>query len=284
MAFEYDKSYKRTADEDARGSLTILAGVAIDPAAEVESLERELNQPQLRADHLYKVSLGGSASIQHFEALAYYRSDWGEAQLDHASAVRQKHRLPVHSNLLLLMEQGTPQSIDGLVVRVSGDLEERLRVNVIRLWERPAEEVLRAGRAGLLPWTALMDATVEQQREAARRIRDSEREDLKAEMALLGALRYGSREAFLERIGAMFLTREILRESPMWKEIEQEGLAEGREQGRLEGGRHILTRLLVRRFGSLPDWAEQKVAAADLDTLERWVDRVDAATLPEILD
>ncbi|MBI4904758.1 MAG: hypothetical protein HY820_14045 [Acidobacteria bacterium] len=61
-----------------------------------------------------------------------------------------------------------------------------------------------------------MDATLEQQREAARRVNESRREGLRTQMALLGSLRYGSGEAYLERIGRMLLSKEILRETPMW--------------------------------------------------------------------
>ena len=120
-------------------------------------------------------------------------------------------------------------------------------------------------------------------------------------MALLGALRYGSRESFLERIGRMFLTKEILRDSPMWQEIEDEaraeglakgvaeglakgvaeglargvaeGLAEGRAEGRAEGERRALTTILRRRFGTVPAWAEDRMASAPLETLERWIEQ-----------
>lgn len=62
-----------------------------------------------------------------------------------------------------------------------------------------------------------------------------------------------------------------------WRE---EGLAEGRAAGQA----HLLTRLLVRRFGSLPTAAQQRIAAASLDQLDQWADRVlDAPTLDAVL-
>ncbi|MEO5350775.1 MAG: DUF4351 domain-containing protein [Magnetococcus sp. YQC-3] len=45
-----------------------------------------------------------------------------------------------------------------------------------------------------------------------------------------------------------------------------------------------LTRQLQRRFGDLPPWASQKIADAELSTLEEWSLRIlDATTLESVL-
>ncbi len=45
-----------------------------------------------------------------------------------------------------------------------------------------------------------------------------------------------------------------------------------------------MTRLLQQRFGALPAWASQKIAAAELATLEQWSLRIlGAATLDSVL-
>ncbi|MBF0185903.1 MAG: DUF4351 domain-containing protein [Magnetococcales bacterium] len=59
---------------------------------------------------------------------------------------------------------------------------------------------------------------------------------------------------------------------------------DGEQKGRHEGETAILTRLLQRRFGDLPPWASQKIADADLATLENWSLRIlDAPTLESVL-
>ena len=64
-----------------------------------------------------------------------------------------------------------------------------------------------------------------------------------------------------------------------------EGLQQGRQEGRQEGGVRSLLRLLERRFGPVPEPVRARVAAADLDTLERWFDRgIDAPTLDAVFD
>jgi hypothetical protein len=54
----------------------------------------------------------------------------------------------------------------------------------------------------------------------------------------------------------------------------QQGLEQGLQRGISQGEALALTRLLARRFGPLPEWAEEKLAQADRAKLESWVDRV----------
>ena len=52
-----------------------------------------------------------------------------------------------------------------------------------------------------------------------------------------------------------------------WKEI---GLEEGRQEGRQEGEVMLLAKLLKLRFGDLPPWAEERIAAAGASDLDLW--------------
>ncbi|MGD0960538.1 MAG: cytosolic protein, partial [Methylomonas sp.] len=54
----------------------------------------------------------------------------------------------------------------------------------------------------------------------------------------------------------------------------EEGMEKGREEGRLEGEIILLKKLMVRRFGELPAWAEEKLTAASEQDVERWVEEV----------
>jgi hypothetical protein len=60
--------------------------------------------------------------------------------------------------------------------------------------------------------------------------------------------------------------------------------AEGRIQGRSQGQREMLVRLLGKRFGALPEDALARVNAAGPAELEAWFDRVlTAAKLTDVL-
>jgi len=76
---------------------------------------------------------------------------------------------------------------------------------------------------------------------------------------------------------------DILENKVLGREFKK-GLQEGRQEGRQEGELAILRRLIERRFGSLPSWAEQRLAGASTEHLEELATRVlDAASLEELL-
>lgn len=71
-------------------------------------------------------------------------------------------------------------------------------------------------------------------------------------------------------------------------EGKQEGILEGKQQGKqegiIEGRADTLRRLLVKRFGSLPDWAAQRLASATEEEQLRWIDGlITAASLEQVL-
>ncbi|MBF0584260.1 MAG: DUF4351 domain-containing protein [Magnetococcales bacterium] len=58
---------------------------------------------------------------------------------------------------------------------------------------------------------------------------------------------------------------------------------DGEKKGRQEEAASMLTRQLQRRFGNLPAWASEKIANADLSTLEEWSLRIlDATTIESV--
>jgi len=71
------------------------------------------------------------------------------------------------------------------------------------------------------------------------------------------------------------------------REGEQKGLLQGLQQGISQGISQgelaVLRRLMTRRFGPLPLWAEAKLNQAGQAQLEIWADRVlDAPTLEAV--
>jgi Putative transposase, YhgA-like/Domain of unknown function (DUF4351) len=69
-----------------------------------------------------------------------------------------------------------------------------------------------------------------------------------------------------------------------WEQKLQEGEQRAEQKGRQEGEAALLRRQLERRFGVLPDWARDRIAAADTAALEDWGLRVlDASSLDDVL-
>jgi predicted transposase YdaD len=100
----------------------------------------------------------------------------------------------------------------------------------------------------------------------------------------LGALlEYWFMERFrtlsLTEIRKMFQMLTPLQETRAYQEI----FAEGQFEGKIEGKIESLKRLLARRFGSIPDWAEKRISQADGDQLDLWLDAVlDSVSLEEV--
>jgi predicted transposase/invertase (TIGR01784 family) len=74
-----------------------------------------------------------------------------------------------------------------------------------------------------------------------------------------------------------------LKQTRFYQEVFAEGRTEGRSEGQTEGEARLLRKLLIRRFGPLPAWAEAKLAGAEPAQLEGWGERVlEAATLEAV--
>ncbi|MGB5686653.1 MAG: DUF4351 domain-containing protein [Candidatus Electrothrix sp.] len=58
---------------------------------------------------------------------------------------------------------------------------------------------------------------------------------------------------------------------------------QGRQEGHQEGEVRLLLRLLRKRFGDLPGWAEERLRQASSAMLETWSERIlTASTLDEV--
>lgn len=80
------------------------------------------------------------------------------------------------------------------------------------------------------------------------------------------------------------ITMQLAERFKQWeREVKTEGRLEGRLKGRLEGEALALQRLLIRRFGSLPEWVQARLRSASADEIDTWLDRVlDATRLEDV--
>jgi predicted transposase YdaD len=114
----------------------------------------------------------------------------------------------------------------------------------------------------------------------------AERETALAQLMILAGLRHLSGTVELETrkmpIDVDIREHEVL--GPMFKEERLEGRKEGRREGRQEGELTILRRQIEKRFGALPGWASEKLAALPAPDLEDLSEQVlDAKSLEELL-
>jgi len=299
LPIPYDHSFKLLADDDPRAALAVFAGIPLDADIEVETTDRELNVETLRVDNLYRCRQNGEEFLVHFEAVSRFRADTLDRQAGYVRAIVTKYKLPCRSYILLLTETGVPARLPKFLDCSFGDYASRIRLRAVRLWRIPARRVLRMGRLALLPWVALMKVTPDELRRAQEGLIAARRPGLAVQFAVLGGLRYGTKELFEERLAAM-TTEEIIEDSYFYTWVlekgEKKGLEQGREQGLERGletgreqGKQIglaegLISLLTARFGALSGRTADRIRSSDVETLSRWITQcATGASLDECL-
>jgi len=75
-----------------------------------------------------------------------------------------------------------------------------------------------------------------------------------------------------EEIWTMLHHLTPLEETRAYQSIFVKGEAKGKAEGEAKGKAEVIQRLLARRFGPLPCWAEQRIAAAPAEQLDAWLD------------
>jgi predicted transposase YdaD len=77
-----------------------------------------------------------------------------------------------------------------------------------------------------------------------------------------------------EEILAMITHLTPLEETRAYRDIFGKGEAKGKIEGKAEGKAETLLRLLRRRFGVMPQWAERRISAASTEQLDAWLDGI----------
>lgn len=130
-----------------------------------------------------------------------------------------------------------------------------------------------------------MDNQMEMIREILYRISalsDKARADALAKLFILSRLRnletVVKTEAEDMALTFNLMENEVFR--PLLLKMERDIHLKGEQEGEQKGEAKMLTRQLQRRFGVVPEWASEKIAKADVSSLEEWGLRVlDASTL-----
>ena len=133
---------------------------------------------------------------------------------------------------------------------------------IIRLWEQPTEQFLTS--SGLFPFAVLANTTeasgtLQQVAQEIEKIEDiTEQRNIAASTAILAGLKLN--KGLVRKI----LRSDIMRESVIYQEIEQEGREEGSQQEAIA----FALRLLKRRLGTVNAELETQVQSLSVEKLE----------------
>jgi hypothetical protein len=256
----FDATVKELIEEDAPSWAQAFGSAR---AQRVSLIDADVSTVTAAADKVLRVEGDGGPWLLDIEPEARYAADAPDRLLLYSTILRQRHRLPVRSVLLLLRREANASNLTGLLeVRADeGDEQPYLtfRYQVVRLWQQPLAPLL-AGGLGPLPLAVLTDEAASDLSGVVKRIDERLRTEAPPERAdkmrtatfLLLGLRY-------DVAVADQLFREItnMEESSTYQMI----LSRGRDQGRTQEARAMLLRLGRVKFGE-PD-------AAALAALER---------------
>jgi predicted transposase YdaD len=185
----------------------------------------------------------------------------------YAALAQEKYGLPVYPVLVNILP---PSDTTIVCDRFESDflgLQARQDFHVINLWEVDAEMVFEQSLDTLLPFVPILKDGGNQQtvRRALVQLQQNEQlVELESLLAFFASFVLDSE--LVQQI--MRWDVAVLRESPWYQEIRQEGRLEDEQRGRTEEAQSLILRQLSRRVGTLPPGVEAQVQALDLPRLE----------------
>jgi hypothetical protein len=206
----------------------------------------------------------GASATKHLDVLAYN------------VLLHRKYGIPVHSSVLLLREQAAHPNMTGSVQYAARPERGRMDFGfeVIRLWEIPAEQLLRSSLVtaplavlGKLPETlGLTDGLAAVVRQLAERL-EREAAGTQADRLLTAAyILTGLRLKAPDEVRRLFQGASIaMRESVTYQAI--------LEEGRVEELHRVILRQGRLRFGDADETVRHEIEAIrDIETLEELTD------------
>ncbi|CAN5209521.1 hypothetical protein BH10PLA2_BH10PLA2_05490 [soil metagenome] len=283
MAMTFDATLKDMVRESPEGFLAAfdratrepvrLLNVDLSTVTRAADLVLGLGEPLTEIIHLdFQVS---AAAWKHADLLAYN------------ALLFAHYHLPVHTILVLLRPQAAHGNQTGKIEFAPrpGRGSMKFEYEIIRLWDRPAEEFLR-GELGTIPLAVLgrfssgasvEDGLAQVARLMAERLAKEASKDraikLLTEAYLLAGLRLRRKTA-----ANIFRGVRVMEESDTYLAI----LDEGRERH----AKHVLRMQGKRRFGPADSAIDAAIqVATDLDRLDRMLERIfDATSWQDLLD
>ncbi|WP_404790947.1 Rpn family recombination-promoting nuclease/putative transposase [Altericista sp. CCNU0014] len=185
----------------------------------------------------------------------------------YAALAQEKYGLPVYPVLVNILQPSETTIVRDRFESNFLGLQARQDFCVINLWEVDADIVFEQSLDTLLPFVPVLKDGGNEQTVRRALVQLQQNEQLVELESLLGFFASFVLDTELVR-QIMRWDVTVLRESPWYQEIRQEGRLEDELRGRTEEARSLILRQLARRVGTLPAEAEAQVQALALPQLE----------------
>jgi predicted transposase YdaD len=185
----------------------------------------------------------------------------------YAALAQERYGLPVYPVLVNILPPPSTVAVSNYFESNFLGLQARQDYCVINLWEVEAETVFEQSLDTLLPFVPILKNGGNQQTVRRALVQLQQNEELVELESLLGF--FASFVLDTELVGQiMRWDMTVLRESPWYQEIRQEGRQEGEQSGALKEGQSLILRLLARRIGEVSPERQSQVQALSLTQLE----------------
>ena len=202
----------------------------------------------------------------------------------YAALAEERYGLPTLPILINILPPPATVTICNRFESNFFDLQVRQDFRVINLWEVEAELVFERSLNTLMPFVPILKGGGEEPvvRRALEVLRQDEQLN-QMEPLLAFFASFVMDTELVAQIVRWDMT--VLRESPWYQEILQQGEQKGKAEGRTEGERSLVLRLLARRVGTLPTSVAAQVQALELPQLEALGEALlDFAQLSDLTD
>ncbi len=237
----------------------------------IRELPEKLKSWKLEVDALLRTSVKGHQMLLHIEFQTYNDLEMAERLLRYNVLLRSEYKLPVVSCVIYLLRDGTVPPSQLIWDAPTGRDVIHFFFESIELGELTPDDLLGMEQPGLFPLLPLTKGGIRKEvtEHMFASLKDSEQTDLLAIGGTLASLVFSREhspdlEWLHRRLREM---HDILRESPYYQEIlqegRQEGLQEGREEGKLEGQRETLLAIVQARFPKMVRLTKKLVTVID---------------------
>src|SRR5579871_1285931 len=261
MSKPFDATTKRLLEA---GPTTWLEYIGL-PGTDIELINIDLTTILADADKALLVKQP-VPYLAHLEFQASHKTDMDERMLEYGVLFYRRYKLPVQSVVILLRREAGGSGVTGMAGFQSpggGSLD--FRYQIVRVWERPVEELLAGGLA-TLPLSPISAVAPEALPEVIRRMEERiEKEAPPEDMGMLWTATYLLMGLKYDPKMAQFLLRGVraMKESTTYQAI----LEEGEAIGEAKEARKLLLRMGTNRFGE-PD-TQTHAAVEAIHSLEQ---------------
>lgn len=260
MPGHWDDSLKIFVSENPQDFASWLLGEA---QVKVKLLT-EFKTRTIEADALLQVTLNGEDMLLHIEFQSANDPTIGERLLGYNFEAKREHKLPVHSCVIYLRNDGTVPESPLRWNLPNGREVLQFHYESVELGKLPTEALRRTGLTGLLPLLILTKggATREVIEEVISGLQVAEKKELLPITKLLASLVFTSeldKEWIIWRFDKM---SDILRETWAYREIMQEG--------KIEVLRQAILDVIQERFPEILPFAKKQLEGIeDTESLRR---------------